>query len=279
MINLLFSGNGKVFDGILSCLLSIFKRTDTKEPFRVYVFTMNITRVKPEYTAISQEMIDFLNVVAREYNKESEVLRVDVTDLYEKEFAYCPNEGAYCSPYTLLRLFADLVPQMPDKLLYLDVDLLFNRDIRLLYDTDVSEVEYAAARDHYGKYLINPNYVNAGVLLFNLAKMKETGLLVKARKLIQTKKLVFADQSAIIRSTTKKKMLPQKFNDQKFLHKSTVVRHFSKRLFYLPYPHTANVKQWEVSKIHRIFHYYVFDDILYDYIYQRKKYEAEREEK
>ncbi|MCI7107716.1 MAG: hypothetical protein MR945_07515 [Agathobacter sp.] len=279
MINLLFSGNGKVFDGILSCLLSIFKRTDTKEPFRVYVFTMNITRVKPEYTAISQEMIDFLNVVAREYNKESEVLRVDVTDLYEKEFAYCPNEGAYCSPYTLLRLFADLVPQMPDKLLYLDVDLLFNRDIRLLYDTDVSEVEYAAARDHYGKYLINPNYVNAGVLLFNLAKMKETGLLVKARKLIQTKKLVFADQSAIIRSTTKKKMLPQKFNDQKFLHKSTVVRHFSKRLFYLPYPHTANVKQWEVSKIHRIFHYYVFDDILYDYIYLRKKYEAEREEK
>ena len=279
MINLLFSGNGKVFDGILSCLLSIFKRTDTKEPFRVYVFTMNITRVKPEYTAISQEMIDFLNVVAREYNKESEVLRVDVTDLYENEFAYCPNEGAYCSPYTLLRLFADLVPQMPDKLLYLDVDLLFNRDIRLLYDTDVSEVEYAAARDHYGKYLINPNYVNAGVLLFNLAKMKETGLLVKARKLIQTKKLVFADQSAIIRSTTKKKMLPQKFNDQKFLHKSTVVRHFSKRLFYLPYPHTANVKQWEVSKIHRIFHYYVFDDILYDYIYLRKKYEAEREEK
>ena len=279
MINLLFSGNGKVFDGILSCLLSIFKRTDTKEPFRVYVFTMNITRVKPEYTAISQEMIDFLNVVAREYNKESEVLRVDVTDLYENEFAYCPNEGAYCSPYTLLRLFADLVPQMPDKLLYLDVDLLFNRDICLLYDTDVSEVEYAAARDHYGKYLINPNYVNAGVLLFNLAKIKETGLLVKARKLIQTKKLVFADQSAIIRSTTKKKMLPQKFNDQKFLHKSTVVRHFSKRLFYLPYPHTANVKQWEVSKIHRIFHYYVFDDILYDYIYQRKKYEAEREEK
>lgn len=279
MINLLFSGNEKVFDGILSCLLSIFKRTDTKEPFRVYVFTMNITRVKPEYTAISQEMIDFLNVVAREYNKESEVLRVDVTDLYENEFAYCPNEGAYCSPYTLLRLFADLVPQMPDKLLYLDVDLLFNRDICLLYDTDVSEVEYAAARDHYGKYLINPNYVNAGVLLFNLAKMKETGLLVKARKLIQTKKLVFADQSAIIRSTTKKKMLPQKFNDQKFLHKSTVVRHFSKRLFYLPYPHTANVKQWEVSKIHRIFHYYVFDDILYDYIYQRKKYEAEREEK
>jgi lipopolysaccharide biosynthesis glycosyltransferase len=164
---------------------------------------------------------------------------------------------------------------LPDKLLYLDVDIMFNRDVSLLYDTDVSEVEYAAARDHYGKYLINPNYVNAGVLLFNLKKMKETGLLKKARELIKTKKLVFADQSAIIRSTTKKKMLPQRFNDQKFLHKHTVVRHFSKRLFWLPYPHTDNIKQWHVSRVHKVFGYYQFDDVLYEYIYLKRKFEEE----
>ena len=149
---------------------------------------------------------------------------------------------------------------------------MFNRDIHLLYDTDVSGVEYAAARDHYGKYLLNPNYVNAGVLLFNLGYMKETGILEKARKLIKTKKLTFADQSAIIRSTTKKKMLPQRFNDQKFLHRHTVVRHFSKRLFYLPYPHTDNIKQWQVSKVHKVFGYYCFDDILYEYIYLIEKF-------
>lgn len=251
MINLLFSGNGKVFDGVLTCMLSIFKRTETKEAFRIYVYTMDVTRIKPEYTPISEEMIAFLDGVAKQYNPENSVIRVDVTELYEKEFAHCPNEDAYCSPYTLLRLLADEVQGMPDKLLYLDVDILFNRDICLLYDTDVSEVEYAAARDHYGKYLIRPDYVNAGVLLFNMKKIKETGFLAKARKLIREKKLVFADQSAVIRSTTAKKMLPQKFNDQKFLHKSTVVRHFSKRLFYLPYPHTANIKQWRVSDIDR----------------------------
>jgi lipopolysaccharide biosynthesis glycosyltransferase len=162
---------------------------------------------------------------------------------------------------------------MPDKLLYLDVDILFNRDIRLLYEIDVSDCEYAAARDHYGKYLLNPNYINAGVLLFNLKRMKETGILERARELIRTKKLLFADQSALYRSTTRKKMLPQRYNDQKFLHKHTIVRHFSKRLFYLPYPHTANVKQWKVSQIHRIFRYYVFDDILYEYIYLKRLYE------
>lgn len=275
MINLLFSGNGKVFDGVLSCMLSIFKRTKTKEPFRIFVYTMDVTRMKPEYTAISEKMITFLDKVAKQYNSNNSVIRVDVTALYEKEFAHCPNEDAYCSPYTLLRLLADEVPDMPDKILYLDVDILFNRDICLLYDTDVSDVEYAAARDHYGKYLIRPDYVNAGVLLLNLKKIKETGLLVKSRKLIREKKLVFADQSAVICSTSKKKMLPQKFNDQKFLHKSTVVRHFSKRLFYLPYPHTDNIKQWRVSDMHRIYHYYAFDDVLYEYLYLKRKFELE----
>lgn len=276
MINVLFSGNAGVFDGILSCMLSIFKRTQTKETFRFFVYTMDVTRIKPEYQAVSEAQIAFLNKIAKKYDAQNEVIHIDVTELYEREFGGCPNEQAYCSPYTLLRLFADIVEGMPEKLLYLDVDILFNRDILLLYNIDISGYEYAAARDHYGKYLINPNYINAGVLLLNMKEIRKTGLLAKARNLIKEKKLLFADQSAVYRSTSKKKMLPQRFNDQKFLHKHTVVRHFSKRLFYLPYPHTANIKQWKVSEVHRIFRYYVFDDILYEYIYLKKKFENEQ---
>ena len=276
-MNILFSGNDNVFDGILTCMLSIFKRTETKEPFHVYVLTMDVSRIKPEYIAISDEKIAYLEQIARKYHPENSIRKVDVSEIYEKEFANCPNEQCYCSPYTLLRLFIDLIPEIPDKILYLDVDILFNRDIELLYQTDLEGYEYAASRDHYGKYLIHPNYINAGVLLFNMKEVRQTGLLKKARELIKTKKLLFADQSAIYRSTTRKKMLPQRFNDQKFLHKHTVVRHFSKRLFYLPYPHTDNIKQWHVSKVHSVFHYEQFDDVLYDYIYLRRKYEYEKD--
>ena len=49
--------------------------------------------------------------------------------IYEKEFANCANENAYCTPYTLLRLLADLVPNMPSKLLYLDIDMMIGDDI------------------------------------------------------------------------------------------------------------------------------------------------------
>ncbi len=275
-MNILFSGNDNVFDGILTCLLSVFKRTEVKEPFVVYVLTMDVSRIKPEYIAIKDEKIAFLEEVAQKYNPENKIIKIDVTEIYEREFANSPNEQCYCSPYTLLRLFMDLIPEIPDKILYLDVDILFNRDIKLLYDTKLDGYEYAAGRDHYGKYLINPNYINAGVLLFNMKEARRTRLFEKSRELIKTKKLMFADQSAIYRSTTKKKMLPQRFNDQKFLHKHTVVRHFSKRLFYLPYPHTENVKQWNVTKVHTVFRYSQFDDVLYEYIYLKEKYKNER---
>lgn len=275
MKNILFSGNDKVFDGVLTCMLSIMKRTESKEPFCIYVMTMDVSHLKPEYTAISEERIHFLDMVAKKYNENNRVVRLDVTEIYRKEFANCPNEQCYCSPYTLLRLFMDLIPDIPDKMLYLDVDIMFNRDISLLYDIDITDYEYAAARDHYGKFLLNPNYINAGVLLFNVARIKETKLLEKARELIKTKKMMFADQDAIYRSTTKKLMLPQKFNDQKFLHEHTVVRHFSKRLFYTPYPHTENVKQWQLSRMYRLFGYTQFDDILYEYLYWKGKYEIE----
>ena len=279
MKNVMFCGNYKVFDGMLTCMLSILKRTRSQEPFCFYVFTMDVSHIKPEYTEVTDEQVAYLGEIVRKYNPDNRVVKVDVNEFYQKEFANCPNESAYCSPYTLIRLLADLVPEIPDKILYLDADIMFNREIELLYDTDIEGYEYAAARDHYGKFLLNHNYINAGVLLLNMAEIKKNGLFEKGRELLRTKKMLFADQDAIYRSTTRKLMLPQRFNDQKFLWKHTVVRHFSKRLFYLPYPHTDNIKQWDVSRIHRIFKYDQFDDILFEYIYYKKKFEEEMGEK
>ena len=265
-MNILYAGNYKVFDGVMTSMLSVLKRTKVKEPFVFYILTMDVFFIKEEYTPITKQQLDILSQAAKKYNPQNEIKCIDVTDIYKKEFSGSPNEQCYCSPYTLIRLFMDMLPDIPDKILYLDADIMFNRDIELLYNQDITDYEYAAARDHYGRYLINPNYINAGVILFNMKMCKKTGLFKKARDLIRLKKLTFADQSAIIRSTTKKKMLPQKFNDQKFLHKNTVVRHFSKRLFYLPYPHTENIKQWHIDRMKKVFRYKQFDDILDEYL-------------
>ena len=277
MINILFSGNEKVFDGALTELISITNKT--KEAINCYILTMDVSRIKPEYTAIKDEQINFLNKVVKSKNTENKVTKIDVTDIYEKEFANCKNETAYCTPYTLLRLFIDLIPNMPDKILYLDIDMMAAKDISELYNIDIEDVEYAAVREKYGSKFILPDYINAGMLLLNMTKIKETGLLVKARDLIKTKKMLFADQDAIYRSTTSKKLLPRIYNEQAwFDKKDTVICHFCKRMLWLPYPRTENYKQWNVDEVHNILKCHVFDDDLNEYLKWKEEYELRKGE-
>lgn len=265
MINVLLCGNRKVFDGALTLLLSMTNRT--KETVHAYIMTMDLRRLKPDYACITEEQTAFLEKVIQGKNPENRVTRLDVTELYEKEFRQCVNEGAYCTPYTLLRLLADRIPEIPDKLLYLDMDIMIAGDIRELYDIDVFGVEYAAVKEKYGCWLIRPDYFNAGMLLLNMEMIRRTGLLEKARQRIRAKKMLFADQSAIFKSTTKKLLLPRRFNEQsKFDRKDTVVCHFCKRLMFRPYPHTENYKQWQVEEIHKYLKCYTFDADLEEYL-------------
>lgn len=265
MINILLCGNKRVFDGALTQLISMTNRTE--ETVRVFLMTMDLERLREDFVAITDEQAAFLNEVVRKKNPGNLVKKLDVTELYEREFHKCVNETAYCTPYTLLRLLADLVPEIPDKLLYLDIDIMIANDIRQLWEIDVTGYEYAAVKEKYGCWLIRPDYFNAGMLLLNMAMIRETGLLEKARELIRTKKLLFADQSAIFKATTRKKLIPRIYNEQsKFNRKDTVVCHFCKRLMFRPYPHTENYKQWQVEEIHRYLHCHAFDADLEEYL-------------
>ena len=278
MINILLCGNEKVFDGALTELISITNKT--KEAINCYIFTMNLTRVKPEYTAITDEQIEFLQDVIKSKNTENKITKIDVTEIYETEFGKCVNETAYCTPYTLLRLLADKIENIPDKLLYLDIDMMAASDISELYNIDITDYEYAAVKEKYGSIFIRPDYINAGMLLLNMKKIKETGMLNKSRELIKTKKMLFADQDAIFRSTTKKKLLPRKYNEQsKFNRKDTVICHFCKRLLWRPYPHTENYKQWNVEEVHKVLKCYAFEEDLKEYLELKEKIGAKINEK
>lgn len=271
MINVLYCGNANVFDGIITSLLSIEKYY--KGIINTYIFTIDASHLKESFIPISDEQVKFIDSMLKDTNPNSKAIKMDITDLYNKEIGGSPNEQSKYTPYALLRLFADNDKLPKDKILYLDIDILFNDDIQKLYDIDISDYEYAAAKDHYGKKLLKHDYINSGVILFNTKMIRQTGLLKKARDLINNKKIMFPDQTAIYRNTTKKLILPQYFNDQKKLTKKTIIRHFCKTLKLLPYPRVINIKPWRVSDVHRVFKCYDFDDVLYEYIYYKKLYE------
>lgn len=275
MINILLCGNIKVFDGALTELISITNKT--KETIKCYIFTMDLSRIKEDYKSITDDQIEFLNKVVKSKKVDNEVVKIDVTELYEREFGKCKNETAYCTPYTLLRLLADLVKGMPDKILYLDIDMMAADDISKLYSIDVTQYEYAVVKEKYGSIFIWPDYINAGMLLLNMKKIRETKLLEKARNLIRTKKMLFADQDAIYRSTTKKLIIPRIYNEQsKFNRKGTVICHFCKRLLLWPYPRTENYKQWNVEEVHKVLKCYTFDSDLEEYEKLKKEYEENK---
>ena len=243
MVNVLLCGNKKVFDGALTQLISMTNRT--KETINCYIFTMDLTRLSEEYVSITDEQIDFLNEVVKSKNMENKVTKVDVTKIYEQEFAGSANESAYCTPYTLLRLFADKISIIPDKILYLDIDIMIGGDITKLYNINIDQYEYAAVKEKYGCWLIRPDYINAGMLLLNMKKIKETGLLEKA------------------------------YNEQsRFNNKKTIICHFCKRLLLFPYPHTENFKQWHIEEVHKVLKCNYFDNDLNEYLEWKKKYNS-----
>ena len=107
--------------------------------------------------------------------------------------------------------------------------------------------------------------------------IKETHLLKKARNLIRKRKLLFADQDAIFWSTTKKKILPRKYNEQRtFNNPDTLICHFCKRLSFSPYPRITNYKQWHIEEIHKFYKCHRFDDDLEEYAKQKSIFESKK---
>ena len=71
MINIMFCGNKGVFDGALTCALSILKRSELSEPINFYMLTMDVRHLKDTYVPIEKKQIEFFEGVIRSYNPSS----------------------------------------------------------------------------------------------------------------------------------------------------------------------------------------------------------------
>ncbi len=210
MINIMYAGNIKVFDGLLISLVSLAK--NTKSPFTAYVLTMDLHEIDPVYVPITDEQIEFLQKTINKYNKDSKIIKIDTTKEYHQFFDDGKNQKTRCTPYTLLRLLAPHL-DLPEKIIYLDTDTIINNDISSLFNIDVSNYEAGVVRDiMFVNFVGFWNYFNAGVMLLNLKKIRETKSFDKAIYLCKHKKMSFADQDALNKSIKYRLMIPYKYN-------------------------------------------------------------------
>lgn len=238
---------------------------------------MDLQNENPNYTPISQRQVNFLQKVLQQKNSNSKATVYDTTNLYLQHFKNNANKNTGYTQYTLIRLLADFL-NLPDKILYLDTDIMANADITQLYNIDITNYEYAAVLDALGRFFIKYNYTNNGMLLLNMKKIKETKLFEKARQMVCTKKMLLSDQSALNKHTTKKLILPRKYNEQYGIKNNTVIKHFCKRFKWLPVPRFVNIKQYDIYKVHKTLKISTFDDDLKTYIYLKNCYEKNLKE-
>lgn len=262
-IPILYAGNRRVFDGMLISLLSVVKYC--RAPLDVFLLTMDLTDRNPAFLPITEEQRAYLETLCRETNPESRVYLADVGAFYRETMLDSPNAETGYTPYCFLRLYADRLPEIPDKAIYLDTDTVLCDDIAKLYAEDVEFFELAGVRDRYGHYFFGINYINSGVLLLNLKMIRETGLFRCALSACAKKKIFLPDQTAINRLVKKKKILPRRFNEQKSERKDTVIRHFSMTIRFFPRFHTQNVKPWQIERVHDVLNNHQHDGILNEY--------------
>lgn len=263
MINLMFCGNRKMVDGLVIALLSISKHT--KEDLTVYLMTMDLTNINKKFNPITEEDRKIIENMLQEKNKNNKVILMDVTKTYLDYMNKNANRYTHYTPYIFIRILSDKIEGLPDKILYLDTDIVCYKDIKEIYDTDMSNYEIAAALDYLGRKAINENYMNSGVLLMNLKMIKQTGCFDEARELCMTKKMVLPDQTAINKACTKKLLLDDKCNEQYMRNEDTIIRHFSMTFKPLPYPKLINIKPWQIDEIHKVYKIHDFDDIIDEY--------------
>ena len=264
MINILFGGNYKVFNGILLCLMSMTKHCS--DTLNIYILTADITEINPNYKPLTKYQVATLDNILKIANPKSKIKLITLGKDFNNWVLSSSNKLNSYTPYAFLRLFADKIKNLPNKIIYLDTDIMINGNISELFNIDISNHELGIVKDRYGHFFINPKYFNSGMLLMNMNKIKETNLLDKVRKMCKSKKMTFPDQSALNKFCKFKLYLPRKFNEQGRLRNDTIVQHFSKRFKLFPFFHTINIKPWQIKDIQTKYHCHQYDDIFDEYL-------------
>lgn len=257
MIHVLQAANYKVYQGICLNALTICKFT--KEPVHLHIMTIEIPW--SDVPKISEEKVNHLRDVMKSYNPLHEVSYYDVSDEYIKMFENSKNKNPKYTPACLIRLLAPKFINC-DKLIYLDTDILTCNSLTEFEKIDISDKELAIVKDYMGRFWIDKDYFNSGMLYINMNKIKETKLFERSIEMVQNKKLYFSDQTPLNKFTKDKIYLPFRFNEQRKIKPDTVIKHYCKGIQYIPYFKIYNYKQWDVYHHHKFLKSHYFDDIF-----------------
>jgi len=269
-IKIIGCGNNKIKDDLLILILSIAKNVSS--PVEFTFLTADFPTLHSEYISLKKENVDYFDSILKSKNPKSSFKTINISEMVQKDVLSSINKNSTYSPYSYLRLYMHRIPQLTGKYLYLDTDTIVAKDIKELYDTNISEYELAAVKDFYGSRWINPKYCNSGVLLLNLEEIRKTNLFENALKRVLKLRMFMPDQSAINHYCRKKLILNRKYNHQSpKMKEGIVIHHFSKKIFFFPIIRAKNIKPHEIDSVHKVYKIHEYDEIFNEYLKLKDK--------
>ena len=137
-MNVLYCGDKNIEDGLIISVLSLLKNVETV--INVYVLTINSKEWN--INGVTDKCIDVLDKKMKLINKENHIKKIDITEIFEKEVP-ARNMKSRFTPCCMLRLFADEITELPNKILYLDNDVICRKDCQDFYNQDMENYEIA----------------------------------------------------------------------------------------------------------------------------------------
>ncbi len=290
-MNILYCGDAGISRGVLVSILSLLMRGSKKNIYHIYIMTIRYEGVKP----FQGKIAEFLDRLVKKTNSRSFVKLIDATDVFVRNLPK-KNMGSYFTPCSMLRLYADKVSELSklDRILYMDYDVVCREDISEFYNMDLDGVEAAGILDIYGRrwyhyrgllkwkkdagvederpqneryeWILKQDYMNSGVMLFNMPECIKTEMFERAVALCAKRWMMLADQAALNKAIHKRKLVARKYNEQDERPRSdTVLHHFSNNFKFWPYFRVQKVKPFEIQKIHEVLKITEYDDILDEY--------------
>ncbi len=183
--------------------------------------------------------IDYMDDVLNKYDVE-----VEVINFSKVQFNYLKKESLNLDTIFSNFCFAKLLlSELTDekRIIYLDMDTIVRGDLSLLWDMEFNDNYALGVKDygvldkdyHYGTLNTSCKYINTGVMVLNLDKIRNDDLVTQLFDLINTRKLVYPDQDAFnLTCDSKIKYLPSMYNcsfgvsKEVFDLKKTVIFHY-----------------------------------------------------
>lgn len=175
-IYIAFSCDNKYIRHCYTAINSLNKNTNYD--FNIFIITSNL----------NTDNIKFIKKLECGHCKSIEIINIDAS-----QFNIFPLNRKYISIATYYRLLlSNIIPCNIDKIIYLDCDIMVLGDIAELWDFNFPKHHYALVVEDEGGATqsqrlglpIEKKYFNAGVIVFNLNRLRKENMLFKSRSIL-----------------------------------------------------------------------------------------------